>query len=106
MVMWRRASGPSDGQRPVSTPSDHISSTRARVPALLFFPAAPWSRRKFLRTGSGGEHIFGRRKIQALCLVWIALSLAAGDLSAADLSSDFLLRRLRAPRPAPATAQL
>src|ERR1019366_1788412 len=74
--------------------------------APQFFAAAPWGRRKFLRTGSGGEYLFERRKIQALRLVWTALPVAAGDLSAARLSANLLLRRFRAPRPAPTAAQL
>src|SRR4029077_343595 len=57
-------------------------------------------------TGSGGEHLFERRKIQALRLVWMALPLAADDLFAADLSPNLLLWRFRTPRAAPAAAQL
>src|SRR5712664_3220306 len=75
-------------------------------PRYTFFAAALRGRRKFLRTVSGGEHLFERRKIQALRLVWITLSVAADDLSAAGLSPNLLLWRFRAARAASAATQL
>src|SRR6266404_588133 len=95
-----------DSESAVFTSGIWTQSARGRGrPRYTFFAAALRGRRKFLRTGSGGEYLFERRKNQALCLVWLALPLAADDLSAAGLSPDFLLRRFRAPRAAPAAAQ-
>src|SRR3977135_1698921 len=96
-----------DSESAVFTSGIWTQSARGRGrPRYTFFAAALRGRRKFLRTGSGGEPLFERRKIQALRLVWIALPVAADNLFAAGLSPNFLLWRFRTPRAASAATQL